>query len=301
MMNQPGAMTTVLINEAGGAAQRGNAIGQVQQLLAARLPAATSLLVRRGDDLSAQAQTACAAGAQVVVAAGGDGTVNAVAQVLVKTDVRLGVLPFGTRNHFARDIGMPTDLSAAIDLLARGTHRRIDVGAVNDRYFVNNASVGLYPELVGLREHLSHVWPKRLRLLTAMAQLAHTAKPVPVELCTADSRVKRCIWLVFVGNNRYQFGIFPPARRMQLDEARLDVIVVGARRRARIVPLMRDTLRGRVRAGHAIGISVPMVKVQMLQTHQCRIAFDGEEAAMAAPFVFRTIPRALWVVAPDAF
>src|SRR6476620_1140710 len=132
-------MITVLINPKGGTAKGANAVENLQQLLAARLPQARVEVVPRGDQLTDRARAACADGSEIVAAAGGDGTLSAVSQALVGSDVRLGVLPFGTRNHFALDVGVPLDLGQAVDLLASGTARRIDVGAVNDSYFINNA------------------------------------------------------------------------------------------------------------------------------------------------------------------
>jgi len=114
-------MITVLINPKVGTARGTNAVADLEQLLAARLPQACVEVVPHGDQLTERARVAYRAGAEIVAAAGGDGTLSAVAQALVGSDVRLGVLPFGTRNHFARDIGVPLDLGQAVDLLANGT------------------------------------------------------------------------------------------------------------------------------------------------------------------------------------
>src|SRR5262249_49320877 len=118
-------MMTVLINPGAGTAQGQNAVSGLQHLLAECLPQATVEVVARGGDLTERARAACVAGARVVVAAGGDGTLCAVAQALVGADVRLGVLPFGTRNHFARDVGVPVDLKQAAALLRTDIVRRI--------------------------------------------------------------------------------------------------------------------------------------------------------------------------------
>src|SRR6185436_16894743 len=174
-------MIAVLINPKGGTAQGKNAVADLQQLLATRLPQAQVEVVQHGDQLTERAQAARSAGAEVVAAAGGDGTLSAVAQALVGSSVRLGVIPFGTRNHFARDLKVPLDLGQAVDLLASGTARPIDVGAVNGAYFINNASVGIYPELVDLRDR--GIWPqsKRRRTFVAALKLVFEAKPIPIQ------------------------------------------------------------------------------------------------------------------------
>ena len=89
-----------------------------------------------------------------IVIAGGDGTVNCAAAVAIESTMVLGVLPMGTFNHFAKDLGMPDDLSGAVRFLARADVIAVDVGEVNGRVFVNNASIGVYPKMVGEREDI---------------------------------------------------------------------------------------------------------------------------------------------------
>ena len=104
-----------------------------------------------GSELQAAADRAGGT-SDIVVAAGGDGTVSTVAAAAVRHDVALGVLPLGTLNHFARDAGVPLDLDRAVEALARRETTMVDVGEVNGRLFVNNASLGAYPALVWERE-----------------------------------------------------------------------------------------------------------------------------------------------------
>src|SRR5689334_9454045 len=106
----------------------------------ARLTATARELARRGD-------------LDAVIAAGGDGTVSAVAAGVVGSgaDVMVGVIPLGTLNHFSKDLGI-RDVETAIDAIAKGETRRVDVGEVNGRVFINNSSIGLYPEIVVERD-----------------------------------------------------------------------------------------------------------------------------------------------------
>lgn len=290
--------TTVLINEDGGTAQRKNAVADLQQLLAERLPEACVEVLPPRADLTARAKAACAAGAQIVAVAGGDGSLNAVAQALVNTDTRLGVLPFGTFNHFAHDLGVPLDLTAAVELLANGHERCIDVGAVNDHYFLNNASIGLYPELVELRELETRALPKPIRFLRAAAKITRHAKPITTTIQYGDHSEQQPIWLIFVGNNQYHLGIFQLGRRTEFDTGQLDVFVVRARRRVGVVRVVVNTLRGKVRRHQLNHIISEAITVQPLHTARCEVAFDGEVKQMAAPFVFRSVPQALRVIAP---
>ncbi len=109
-------------------------------------------LAGSGGELCALAKQAAASAHETIVAGGGDGTINAVASVLVGTAKRLGVLPLGTLNHFAKDLGIPLALPLAAQTAAQGRETAVDVGEVNGRIFLNNSSLGLYPRIVRDRE-----------------------------------------------------------------------------------------------------------------------------------------------------
>src|SRR5689334_2347582 len=119
------------------------------------------------------AQDEGADGKLVIAAAGGDGTQNAVASALAGTPTAMGVLPMGTLNHFAKDLGIGTDLAGAARVIATGRPRAIDVAQVNGRVFINNSSIGLYPQVVRrrdqMRERLGHgKWYAMLRAVIAI-------------------------------------------------------------------------------------------------------------------------------------
>lgn len=122
--------------------------------------------------LAAQAPEAAGSDADVVVAGGGDGTVNTVAAALAGTDKRLGVLPLGTLNHFARDLGLPLDLAGAVAVIAAGHTESVDVGRVNHSIFINNASIGMYSRVVLVREaQRRRGWSKWLAMALAMLKV----------------------------------------------------------------------------------------------------------------------------------
>src|SRR4029450_6264872 len=109
-------------------------------------------LARRGAEVRKLAWSAVRELSQLVIAGGGDGTVNTVAAALVGTEVVLGVLPLGTLNHFAKDLGLPLELGGAVQTIGAGHTVRIDVGEVNGQMFLNNSSLGLYPRIVRHRQ-----------------------------------------------------------------------------------------------------------------------------------------------------
>ena len=146
-------MLTCILNQKAGSNDAGAARAMLARVAAERGQEARVLLSAHGAELPALAAEARAAGG-VVVAGGGDGTIAAVAAALVDTDVTLGVLPLGTLNHFAKDLGIPLDLEAAVRTLFAGNVARVDVGEVNGRIFLNNSSIGFYPQIVRERERL---------------------------------------------------------------------------------------------------------------------------------------------------
>ena len=144
------------------------------------------LLISSGADLGSLANQARAFGG-LVVGGGGDGTIAAVAAALVGTDTPLGVLPMGTLNHFAKDLGIPLELEKAVQTLFTGKVAQVDVGEVNGRIFLNNSSLGFYPRIVQEREREQRQghskWVAFARAAALMfATLPHAARRANREL-----------------------------------------------------------------------------------------------------------------------
>ena len=142
---------SVIINERSGISARPDVGAEIQGLFARAGAHVRLERVREPGDIAARARQAASRG-DLLVAAGGDGTINGIAGVAVQTGATLGVLPMGTRNHFARDLGLALDLPLAAAAILGGAIRLVDVGEVNGRIFLNNSSVGLYPRMVWERE-----------------------------------------------------------------------------------------------------------------------------------------------------
>jgi diacylglycerol kinase family enzyme len=124
---------------------------RIRELFAA-LGVVVSVSQVRGAEVMEAARAAASSDADVVVLGGGDGTMSAGANALAGTGRLMGVLPLGTLNHFARDLGIPPDPEEAVRTIVRGVPRDVDVGEANGRVFVNNSSIGLYPLMVSLRD-----------------------------------------------------------------------------------------------------------------------------------------------------
>ena len=253
-----------------------------------------------GPQLLAAAREAAASSADVVVMGGGDGTVSAGAGSLVGTGKPMGVLPLGTLNHFARDLGIPTELEGAVRNVAEGVVREVDLGEANERVFVNNSSIGLYPAAVSLRDawmerQSTHKWVAMGR--AALATLREFPV-VRVTLRLEEGGVNLSTPMVFVGNNRYDTKLFSLGKRPALDGGELWVYLARDAGRFRFVRLALRALVGRLddsRDFQGIGLKEMVVEDRR---HLLRVAFDGEVSHVAPPIRYRIRPRALRVIVP---
>ena len=139
---------TVLINRGGGAVAADSEISDKVAAALAKAGVEAKVELVDGGDCAVRSKAIAERGDPLLIVGGGDGTISAAASALVGTETRLGILPLGTLNHFARDLGIPTDLDAAARLIAGREDRGIDVAEMNDRVFINNSAIGLYPLMV---------------------------------------------------------------------------------------------------------------------------------------------------------
>jgi diacylglycerol kinase family enzyme len=292
-------MLTVLLNPAAAGA------GRLKEDIGALFRAAGSdaLIVelRQGQDPAEAARTATAR-ASIVVAAGGDGTVSRVATGLIGTPAVLGVLPLGTLNHFAKDLRIPLNLEKAVATIAAGRVESVDVGLVNDRVFLNNSSIGVYPSIIEAREELRRMGHRKwaaFALATFRVLRRHRGVLVRIE---ADGR--QSAWrtpFVFVGNNEYEVDGIRLGSRARLDGGRLFAYLTP-RVRARELPmLLARAMLGRVRQSGAFEIvSAAELWIDTPKARRVRIALDGEITTMITPLHYRTCPAALKVLLPPA-
>lgn len=183
------------------------------------------LVMQPGQNLVALAEGALAGGTRVLGISGGDGSLGALAAVAIKHNVPLVVLPGGTRCHFARDIGL--DPEHIVDALAafKGVERRIDVGMIGERVFLNNASFGLYAEIISNHEYRDH----KLEVTTRVTrELASSDRPYyPLKFKAGDRQPWNHAAQVFVGVNRYEtLNVLELGERHRLDEGVLHVIAI---------------------------------------------------------------------------
>lgn len=236
--------------------------------------------------------------ASVIVAAGGDGTISAVASQLVGTDKILGILPLGTLNNFSKDLGIPQDLSDAVAVIAANYVRKIDVGEVNGRYFINNSSIGLYPRIVREREHRERLGHgKWWAAAWAALKLFRIWPFLKVRLEMDGNELRRKTPFVFVGNNDYEMDIYNIGRRPRLDEGRLSIYLLRRSGRNGLFLLAFRTLFGRLRQAKDFEeFHVPELTIDARR--RTLVAFDGEVGVMDSPLEYRIHRRKLNVLAP---
>ena len=217
-MPHPTSIAVILNASAGAADSQSQRETELRDLFQAAGRPADIVTLRAGQSPTDAAREASAS-AGIVVAAGGDGTVSSVAAGILDSPAALGVLPTGTLNHFAKDLGIPLGLREAVEVIAAGHIAPVDVGTVNDQLFVNNSSIGVYPDIVVAREELRRRGHRKL-----MAMIIATVNAVrryPGLTVTIDTDGQRRTWrtpFLFVGNNEYAIDGLKTGGRARLDE-----------------------------------------------------------------------------------
>ncbi|MFZ0116874.1 MAG: diacylglycerol kinase family protein [Xanthobacteraceae bacterium] len=257
------------------------------------------VVARNGNELSALAARAVGQSSQPVVAGGGDGTVSAVAAALVTRDAALGVLPMGTLNHFAKDLGIPLDLEAAVRNIFTGRVTRVDVGEVNNRIFVNNSGIGLYPRIVRQREEEQrHGHVKLVAFVLAVGSVMRRYSLLRVRLRIDEANtLTRQTPFVFVGNNRYEIAGFDIGTRTGLDSGRLWICMAPRTGRRNLLRMALKALMGRVTDHELNAFEAEEIWVQT-ETRWVNVSMDGEVSVMEEPLHYRIRPQALRVVVP---
>ena len=261
---------------------------------------AVEVIEVEGDQLTQSTSDAVARGASIVVAAGGDGTVNTVAAAVVGSTIPLGVLPMGTLNHFAKDASVPLDLAEAAGVIVSGSARAVDVAIVNDHIFINNSSIGLYPLMVRDRDRQRSKL-KRSKWWAMVLACAAIFKRFPtfnVRMTSEGETVQYRTPSVFVGNNVYKLNVFTLGTRDDLDEGVLSVYAVRTLSRWRTVALVFSMIFSRLEANPFFDVA--HIEEMWLNTKRVHIdvSLDGEVVRMQTPLHYRIMKHSLNVNLP---
>jgi diacylglycerol kinase family enzyme len=252
-----------------------------------------------GREIGELARRAALGDADIVVAGGGDGTVNAITSQIVDTGKTLGVLPLGTLNHFAKDLDVPLDLEGAVQTIVSGVTARVDVGEVNGHTFVNNSSLGIYPSIVWEREKQQKQGSgKWLAFIWAAISVLRRYPFVDVTLSIDGREFSRRSPFVFVGNNEYEMESFHLGARACLDRGELSLYVTNRTGRLGLVRIALRALFGGLRRERDFTAMCTKEIWIKSRRERLRVAFDGEVELMETPLHYRVRPRALRVRVP---
>jgi YegS/Rv2252/BmrU family lipid kinase len=290
----------VIVNAASGL---GNGPRQIESLQAQFREAgldARIMPVRSGGELRAVVKATAREKPRMIVAGGGDGTLGTVAGLLEGTGIALGVLPLGTLNHFAKDLRIPMDLKQAIETLAAGHATEVDVGEVNGKVFLNNSSLGIYPDVVRERKRQQtrlgrgKGWALFWATLTAMRRSAFLHVRMRLNGAEREYRAP----FVFIGNNRYVMEGFNIGVRGGMRDGLLSVYVTQRSTRLALLGLGIRALFARLRQAKDFEAMTAQSLSIESRHHFLHVATDGEVALMETPLHYRVHPLALRVVVP---
>ncbi len=254
-----------------------------------------------GGDCAVRCRAIAKRGDPLVIVGGGDGTISAAASALAGTNTRLGIMPLGTLNHFARDLGIPTEIEDAAKLIAKGKDRRVDVAEMNGRTFINNSAVGLYPLMVRDREMQQKKLgrSKRLAMMVASLRTLIRFKHQRLTLTVNEEKTGRIDTpLLFVGNNDYRLDIGAPGERESVDDGRLSVFVMRKKTRSGLIAASIRALFDRSRKDDMVTLD----NVERLRVSSKRsllpVSLDGEVVRAKPPLDYKIRKKALRVIAP---
>ncbi len=237
-----------------------------------------------------------ASGIDAIIGAGGDGTIAACVAKAVEWKVPLGIIPLGTFNELARTLAIPLNVNGAVDVIARGRVRPIDVGSVNGRYFTNEASIGISSRIARIQ---TPELKQRFGLFavagTALAAFRHS-RAIHVEL-RYDGNVERLRTIQLTVANSHRFGGFLQVNGAAIDDGWLDLYSVDIRKFSEAFAIAWTMLSGKQRAVPGLR-TFRAARFEVRTKHPHHIAADAEPAG-TTPAVFELLPKALSVFAAE--
>ena len=291
--------TVVIVNQSSGTRDGDDPTERLNTLLQSRQLNWEVWPARNGDELRALAEKAAQSEAAIVVAGGGDGTLNTVGSRLVGSDKLFGVLPLGTLNHFAKDLNIPIEIEAAVENIAAAHVAVIDVAEVNGRIFLNNSSIGLYPKMVVRREaQRKYGRSKWLAMISALYRTVRQYTVFQVRVTADGRRFRRRTPILFVGNNEYQIEGRSLGARHCLNSGKLCLYVLHNTGPWGLIKFaLRALLRRAWRIKDFDALQAREIDIET-RRKRTRVALDGEVADIETPLRYRIRSGALRVIVP---
>lgn len=228
-----------------------------------------------------------------IAAVGGDGTVSAVAGLVANTNATLVPLPGGTLNNFTKDLGVSQDMDEALARLKKLRPRQIDIASVNDMFFINNSSMGIYPASLHTRDEIEPrlgKWPAAIvASFRALVRLKTYRVTIGEQTFTTP--------FIFVGNNRYSLDSFGGTERTTMDEGLMTVFAAKTQSRLTLLKIALFALFGKVK--ELSEFDEFHVRTLTIQTRhgELSVSHDGEVSRLSTPLQYETHAKALRVLA----
>jgi YegS/Rv2252/BmrU family lipid kinase len=290
----------VIINACSGAGHHKDVQERVAEVFKTHGVEARISLAQTGAAVVTLAERAVRTDVETIVAGGGDGTVSSVAAIVLDSDKALGILPFGTMNHFAKDLQIPLELEDAVATIVAGYETKVDVGDVNSHTFINNSSLGLYPSILREREKQQRLgWGKWPAYIWAAIAVLRRYPFLNIRLSVDEQELKSRTPFVFIGNNEYEMETFHIGSRACLDKGELSLYMTNRTGRWGLIRLaLRALLGGLRQEKDFIALCTKEIWIDTKREH-LRAALDGEVTILEPPLHYRVRARALRVLTPE--
>jgi YegS/Rv2252/BmrU family lipid kinase len=233
---------------------------------------------------------------QVLIAAGGDGTVREVAEVAANKDLSLAVLPLGTFNHFAKDLNIPMQVEEALELIKNGKAVAVDTASVNNYLFLNNSAVGLYPQLVSQRPQAGGAFRKLVASVVSAFKILVDLKSYRVKISLDKRPVQESrASFIFVGNNEYQPSQIGFSNRTSLQAGVLSLYQLKTSKTLKIIWAFMKALLGRAGPKDNFGHQTAQdIRIDFRRS-SARVSLDGELKKLKTPLHYQIRPKSLKV------
>ncbi len=251
-----------------------------------------------GKDMSKMAKIFAKSGCTALVGGGGDGSMAPIAAIAAENNIPFGAFPFGTLNHFAKDMNIPTDIADLVEMLGNENIRQVDYATVNKFTFLNNSSIGIYPELVFKREEREKKigkWPAAALSLAGIFRKPLKCYTLTIIQDGKETTVKTPF--VFIGNNDYGIDSFGINRRDALDKGHLCMYVYKGESRKRLIWQLLRSIAGRPATGR-LKATYPKKIIIKSSEPNFALAFDGEAVKESSPLTYEIQIKKLTVIVP---
>ena len=298
----PGHRICVLLNAGSGKQMAGGHQLAIEAAFAALGLPATVRVLNRDTGVEDQARQALADGFDTIVAAGGDGTICAVASVIVADKTaRLGVIALGTFNYFGRSLDLPSDIPAAVKIIAEGHVAAVDVGFVNDHLFLNNSSLGAYPAILQKREDIYRNWGRSrvMAYWSVLLSLWQRRGHLEAQITMGDHTQRVKAAMIMCVNNAYQLREMDLPQADHVSNGALALYITPQMQPVQLIGSAFRLLRQKPERKRDYEVLTGTDFTVRPRRLWQRIARDGEWHREKGPFRFRLMPGALRVIVPE--